>query len=281
MSLPALPRTIFNPNLYSKLLHLWFDGHPLSTTGRSRATIGRWFGVSMTTQERQRFDDQCRDVAGPALDFLSPAKYPLPTWQGYPHDRQQAGSLSAPFRQLIVEDSVAPADQNPTNDTAHLTRSNIALSFFLLLDQMPRNIFRSVKDQGRIYTHYDRLARALTYNIVGSVPSDDVSRLDIVESFVANPSRRVWFYMPLEHSEDLEDHDLFESVMNDAKATCEARGDKEGAGSVGISMGFEKRHRDILERFGRYCHRNEAMGREPTQAETEFLEGGGETFGTR
>lgn len=42
---------------------------------------------------------------------------------------------------------------------------------------------------------------------------------------------------------------------------------------------FEKRHKVIIERFGRYPHRNEAMGREATPEEVEYLKNGGETFG--
>ena len=50
-------------------------------------------------------------------------------------------------------------------------------------------------------------------------------------------------------------------------------------GWLGHTLDFEKRHLVIIERFGRYPHRNEAMGRVPTKEEVDYLENGGETFG--
>lgn len=44
-------------------------------------------------------------------------------------------------------------------------------------------------------------------------------------------------------------------------------------------LDFEKRHKVIIEQFGRYPHRNQALGRVPTAEEIEYLKNGGETFG--
>lgn len=44
-------------------------------------------------------------------------------------------------------------------------------------------------------------------------------------------------------------------------------------------LDYEKRHKVIIERFGRYPHRNQAIGRESTKEEIDYLENGGETFG--
>ena len=49
-------------------------------------------------------------------------------------------------------------------------------------------------------------------------------------------------------------------------------------GWLGHTMEFERRHLVIIERFGRYPHRNEALGRSATKEEVEYLENGGETF---
>ena len=43
---------------------------------------------------------------------------------------------------------------------------------------------------------------------------------------------------------------------------------------------FAERHREIIARFGRFPHRNRILGRVSTPEETDWLEGGGETFGT-
>ena len=50
-------------------------------------------------------------------------------------------------------------------------------------------------------------------------------------------------------------------------------------GFLNTIFDFEKSHKVIIERFGRYPHRNQALGRASTAEEVEYLENGGETFG--
>ena len=72
---------------------------------------------------------------------------------------------------------------------------------------------------------------------------------------------RVFVYLPFEHSEELADQDegvrLFETLRI-------ARGDS--------TVEYAHRHRDLIRRFGRFPHRNEAIGRESTDAELAFLD---------
>lgn len=117
---------------------------------------------------------------------------------------------------------------------------------------------------------------------------------------------RLWFYMPLEHSETLAVHELalrkFEQLRRDvelllrsgdeeeegakvgeseyrARAREVVRADPEAARAfVGLQLDFEKRHQAIIRRFGRYPHRNAPLGRESTAEEKEYLASGGETF---
>lgn len=110
--------------------------------------------------------------------------------------------------------------------------------------------------------------------------------------------------MPLVHSEDLASHDLaiksFELIEEDIETLLKASSEEENSGNDKelreqavwvvqdredaakkfgtMTIEYEKRHRDVIERFGRYPHRNKAMGREPTAEEVEYLENGGETF---
>ena len=67
----------------------------------------------------------------------------------------------------------------------------------------------------------------------------------------------VFSYLPLMHSESLEHHEK-------AMALYEELGNVQ-------SIAFEKKHKEIIERFGRYPHRNEVLGRESTAEEVEFL----------
>lgn len=56
---------------------------------------------------------------------------------------------------------------------------------------------------------------------------------------------------------------------------------KEGFDSwEGAMMDIVKAHKDIIDEFGRYPHRNQALGRESTKDETEYIETGGRTFGS-
>lgn len=64
------------------------------------------------------------------------------------------------------------------------------------------------------------------------------------------------------------------------KAREVVQADPEVAKKMGeTNRVFDEKHMMIIEKFGRYPHRNQALGREPTLEETTFLETGGDTFG--
>jgi uncharacterized protein (DUF924 family) len=94
---------------------------------------------------------------------------------------------------------------------------------------------------------------------------------------------RSWFLFPFMHSEDRELHEMCvkmcEELVGDAKM-LEDEDDREMAvQSAETLLHFEERHRVIVERFGRYPHRNKMLGRDSTEEEEEYLRDGGETFG--
>jgi uncharacterized protein (DUF924 family) len=82
-------------------------------------------------------------------------------------------------------------------------------------------------------------------------------------------------------------HDLADTatVSDDtyrAKAAKVLQKDVDAANAlVQLSVDFEKKHYDIIKRFGRYPHRNEALGREYTAEEKEYLESGGGRLATK
>ncbi|KAL9059266.1 MAG: hypothetical protein Q9162_001303 [Coniocarpon cinnabarinum] len=293
-NMAPLPREIFNRSLYRSILQLWFSGHPMTSTVMTPATQKKWFAVGATPEEKAAFDLECKNAAMPALDFLSPEKYHLPTWEGFDADKRNTFALSEPFRARIVEDSqpiASRATEAIPPEWAHkevpdeLDHADIARAFVLLLDQLPRNIYRGVKDQHRVYSHYDRLARAIVHSIFNNTapdsPTPELNGLDERDRLAHSPAHRLWFYMPLEHSEDLQDHNLLSTKIDDICALCDARGDAASKEFVeGPFKEFEVLHADLLRRFGRYPHRNEALGREPTKEEIDYLENGGQRFGT-
>jgi uncharacterized protein (DUF924 family) len=120
-----------------------------------------------------------------------------------------------------------------------------ALGLLILLDQYPRNAFRGT---AHMYAT-DPLARIVARAAIDRALD---TRLD--------SELRVFFYLPLEHSEDPQDQER----------------------SVELARGLDPRsrdfailHRDIIARFGRFPHRNAHLGRVTTPEEQAFLDQGG------
>jgi uncharacterized protein (DUF924 family) len=125
-------------------------------------------------------------------------------------------------------------------------RAEGALALLLLLDQFPRNLWRGSAHAFAT----DPLAR-------------HVARKAVAAGFdrQLDASLTQFFYLPLEHSEVIEDQDQ-------SCALAEASGDQDLVKWANI-------HRDIIRRFGRFPHRNMALGRETTEDEAEFMRSGG------
>lgn len=121
-----------------------------------------------------------------------------------------------------------------------------ALALILLLDQVPRNVFR---DSAHAFAT-DPLALAYARR---AIDAGFDTRID--------PALRVFVYLPLEHSEDIADQDR-------CVALCEAMGDAN-------YLKYAEAHRDVIRRFGRFPHRNRALARESTPEELAWLEAGG------
>lgn len=120
-----------------------------------------------------------------------------------------------------------------------------ALALVLLLDQFPRNAFRGTP---RVYAT-DAKARAVADAAIRSGFDRTVPR-----------DLRQFFYLPFMHSEQPEDLDR-----------CVALNEQLG----GEPLRFARHHRDIVQRFGRFPHRNAVLGRASTPEEERFLAEGG------
>jgi uncharacterized protein (DUF924 family) len=121
-----------------------------------------------------------------------------------------------------------------------------ALALLLVLDQFPRNMFRG---SARAFST-DPLALATTLRAIERG----------FDRAIPMPERN-FFYLPFEHSENLADQER-------GVALTEATGDAE-------AVKWAKVHLDVIRRFGRFPHRNAALGRVSTPEEIAFLEGGG------
>ena len=134
-----------------------------------------------------------------------------------------------------------------------------ALALLILLDQFPRNMFRGT---ARMF-EADRQALAAA---VEGVARHDDERLTVNE--------RSFLYMPYMHSEEIGMQErsvsLFTDLANDAPS--------ELRGSLAAGVQYAKKHHDIIERFGRFPHRNTLLGRESTPAELAFIAEPGSGF---
>ncbi|KAF9635365.1 putative transmembrane protein [Lasiodiplodia theobromae] len=269
---------LFNPTTYSRIHQLWFGDLPHSATVAPAEIAKKWFGGG-SPADKAAFDHTCTTAFRDALVSVGPKAYPLPPLDAagnssYAAELAHAPTISAPFAAALA-DAAKGGEGGSSSDirAGEEAAADAALSLVLLLDQLSRNIFRT--DQKLIYSHYDRLSRSLVRHILSSSP-----RADLHPKFRAKPVFRLWFYMPLMHSEFLEDHRSYETLAGEMLAEMKARGDKEAEDYVKQSLDFEIKHKNIIEKFGRYPHRNEVMGRTMTKEESKWLEAGGETFGT-
>jgi uncharacterized protein (DUF924 family) len=127
------------------------------------------------------------------------------------------------------------------------------LALVVVLDQFSRNLFRGDARAFAQDAHARDCARE-------AIDRGDERR--------CLPVERQFLYLPFEHSEDLADQDYCVERMASLEAFEETRGLVEWA----------EKHRAIIRRFGRFPHRNGALGRESTAAEREFLAQPGSGF---
>jgi uncharacterized protein (DUF924 family) len=124
------------------------------------------------------------------------------------------------------------------------------LALILVCDQFSRNIFRGTE---RAFS-YDEKARVLVHEVLSSAKGQGYL---LGEARVLETHHQLFFFMPLIHSELLSDQELSLKVF----------------GSLGIESSLKeaRNHYDLIERFGRYPHRNEVLGRESTKEEEAYL----------
>ncbi|GAB5390282.1 MAG: DUF924 family protein [Alphaproteobacteria bacterium] len=124
-----------------------------------------------------------------------------------------------------------------------------ALALCLVLDQFPRNIWR---DRPDAFSGDDKALK--------------IASSAIDQGFDRNMSaqQRCFFYLPFEHSEDLDMQDRSIALFTDLGHE--------------MYLDYAIKHRDIIARFGRFPHRNRILGRETTAEEAAFLKTPGSSF---
>lgn len=118
-----------------------------------------------------------------------------------------------------------------------------ALALIIVLDQFPLNMYR---EDGRQYST--------------EAHAREIARQAIKNQFEShyNPQQLVFLYLPFMHSESLQDQDFSVSCYEKA--------------GLADNLKYALHHRDVVQRFGRFPHRNQYLGRESTAEELEYLQ---------
>jgi len=123
------------------------------------------------------------------------------------------------------------------------------LAEIIILDQFSRNMFRGS-------------ARAFENDAMSLTLSQEAIACGADQALP--PAQRVFLYMSFMHSESLQIHEVAVGLFR-------------SSGNPG-NLEFELKHKKIIEKFGRYPHRNKALGRQSTNDEIEFLTQPGSSF---
>jgi len=247
---------MLTPDLLEKLCRFWFKH--LKTEEAyilpQKSQMGRWFFSDVS------FDEVCVRKYRPVLEAVKSARA----------SSKDVLSIIRPFTPLQW------------------------LSLVLLLDQVPRNIYRG-SESSIVFKIFDPIAREIAQHAVNAgAPNHSKVRYRV--------AYRMWFYLPFMHSEDLALHDFavkqyqrmkddFEELMAD-DGTAGSDDQRKCWGVLAVqkesakdlletNYDFVVKHRDIIVQFGRYPHRNLVMGRPSTPDERNYLESGGESIGSR
>lgn len=155
-------------------------------------------------------------------------------------------------------DDVERASDGELKHWARDPRGRLAL--ILLLDQFRRNIYRGKPEA------FEKDKSALKLTIQGATAKMDQE---------LSPVEKLFFYMPLQHSESLKVQkkscEIYRHLARTVSATY-----KE---TFETAAQFAELHADIIEKFGRFPHRNRMLGRENTPEEEEYLAGDAPSFG--
>lgn len=159
--------------------------------------------------------------------------------------------------------TLAAAKAGQLDDWAATPRGRVAL--IIVLDQLSRNIHR-----GDPQTYdADEHARKLTLDGIELGHDRELSGIE-----------RLFFYLPLEHSEQLEHQEQVVELMRRLAedVAAEPGADAKQRGQFAGFIDYAIQHRDIVARFGRFPHRNALLGRESTAEELAFLQQPGSGF---
>lgn len=145
---------------------------------------------------------------------------------------------------LATHHAASKGELSHWRETAHGRLAEI-----IVLDQFSRNIFR---DSPQSFA-FDGLALCLAQHAISAGADNELSAIE-----------RSFLYMPFMHSESAKIHQTAVNLYQENGLTS--------------NVEFELKHKAIIDRFNRYPHRNEILGRKSTEEEVAFLQLPGSSF---
>ena len=208
-------------------------------------------GASITDEDVARIDEilsfwfKEQALSAPQIDRR------MDIWFG--EDAEFDAAIKAVF-----EDDMERASQGQLDHWADEPRGRLAL--ILLIDQFRRNVYRNT---AKAFSH-DKLALKLC--VEGAMAKKDKG---------LTPIQKVFFYMPLQHAESAKVQaksvELFNKLAESVSPTFQE--------TFMTVAQFAELHKDVIDQYGRFPHRNELLGRDNTPEEDEYLAGDSPDFG--
>jgi uncharacterized protein (DUF924 family) len=208
-------------------------------------------GASITDEDVARIDEilsfwfKEQALSAPQIDRR------MDIWFGA--DAEFDAAIKAEF-----EDDMERASEGQLDHWADEPRGRLAL--ILLIDQFRRNVYRNT---AKAFSH-DKLALKLC--VEGAMAKKDKG---------LTPIQKVFFYMPLQHAESAKVQaksvELFNKLAESVSPTYQET-------FLTVAQ-FAELHKDVIDQYGRFPHRNELLGRDNTPEEDEYLANDSPDFG--
>jgi uncharacterized protein (DUF924 family) len=196
------------------------------------------------------------EFADPAIEEILRFWFGTPPNQArYAERRKLWFSKNPELDQEIRDRFMAVYEQAASGKLEHWQQApDRCLALLIVLDQFSRNMFRNsprsfAADAKALLIAKTAIARGLDQQL--------------------EPVQRIFMYLPLEHSENLEDQLQSVKYFRDLAAIDPELSDVSD---------YAVRHYDVIKRFGRFPHRNAILGRETTPEEALFLQQPGSSF---
>jgi uncharacterized protein (DUF924 family) len=230
------------------------------------SVLSFFFGVDTTTNDGRE-----------TLQQGTQLKNMLPIWFGSdPEYDALCRSFASVVRAAGKRELRSWDDPTTTADPVAVVDGMMAQ--LLLTDQIARNAFRGTSEAYAYENRSLELSRTLAKMAMSSIlPSDAESNVHehpTVQPEKLNPSYLAFIAVALTHSEVASDHETCQEILQDAqrKATMASLPNPILEEWWNIQLASLEEHRQVVDRFGRYPHRNQLYGRESTPEEMAWLE---------